>query len=128
MGRNRFVIGLVALNVLMLALVAAQAAPDRAPAEVLRGRARELVDERGRIRAKLDVDEAGEVVLRLIDQNGTIRVKLGAADHGSALLLIDEATEPGVHIIARRAPTSTRPNTTSITLRGADTQPRVIRP
>ncbi len=112
----------------MLALVAAQAAPDTAPVEVLRGRALELVDERGQIRAKLDVDEAGEVLLRLIDQNGTIRVKLGAAEHGSALLLIDEATEPGVHIIARRAPTSSRPNTTSITLRGVDGQPRVIRP
>ena len=128
MGRHRFVTGLVALNVLMLALVAAQAAPDRTPVEVLRGRALELVDERGRTRAKLDVDEVGEVVLRLIDQNGTIRVKLGAADHGSALLLIDVATEPAVHIIARRAPTASRPNTTSITLRGADAQQRVIRP
>lgn len=128
MRNNPSVIWLFALNLLVLALVGAQAAPDRAPAEILRGRALELTDERGQIRVKLDVDEAGEVVLRLIDQNGTIRVKLGAAEHGSALLLIDETTEPGVHLIARRAPTSSRPNTTSITLRGADAQPRVIRP
>jgi hypothetical protein len=112
MRQHRPVLGLGALNLLMLILVAAQAAPDNAPEGVLRGRALELVDERGQIRAKLDVDEAGEVVLRLIDQDGTIRVKLGAADHGSALLLIDEATEPAVHIIARSAPTSSRPNTT----------------
>lgn len=128
MRQHRFVIGLVALNLLMLALVAAQAAPDGAPLEVLRGRALEPVDERGQIRAKLDVDEAGEVVLRLIDQNGTVRVKLGAADHGSVLRLIDEATEPDVHVVARRTPTSSRPNTTSITLRGADAPERVIGP
>jgi hypothetical protein len=128
MRQHRLAIGLITLNLLVLALVAAQAAPDGAAADVLRGRALELVDERGQIRAKLEVEESGEVVLRLIDQNGTIRVKFGAAEHGSSLLLIDEATEPAVHIVARRAPTPGRPNTTSITLRGADAEPRVIRP
>ncbi len=125
---HRPVIGLMAVNLLILLLVAAQARPAGTSADVLRGRALELHDERGRIRARLDVDEAGEVVLRLIDQHGTIRVKLGAADHGSALLLLDDATEPAVHLIARRTPTSGRPNTTSITLRGADAQQRVLRP
>jgi hypothetical protein len=128
MRQHRLAIGLITLNLLVLALVAAQAAPDGAADGVLRGRALELVDERGLVRAKLDVEESGEVVFRLIDQNGTIRVKFGDAEHGSSLLLIDEATEPAVHIVARRAPTPGRPNTTSITLRGADAEPRVIRP
>ena len=128
MRQHRPMIAILAVNLLILLLVAAQARPDRTSVEVLRGRALELIDERGQIRARLDVDEAGEVVLRLIDQNGTIRVKMGAAEHGSALLLIDDATEPAVHIIARRTPTSSRPNTTSITLRGADSQQRVITP
>jgi len=125
---HRPVIALMAVNLLILLLVASQARPDRSSVDVLRGRALELIDESGQIRARLDVDEAGEVVLRMIDQNGTIRVKMGAAEHGSGLLLIDEATEPAVHIIARRSPTSSRPNTTSITLRGADAQQRVITP
>jgi hypothetical protein len=40
------------------------------------------------------------VVFRLLDQDGTIRVKLGAAREGSGLLLANDATEPGVHILA----------------------------
>lgn len=128
MRQHRPLIALMAVNLLILLLVASQARPDRSSEDVLRGRALELIDERGQIRARLDVDEAGEVVLRMIDQNGTIRVKMGAAEHGSALLLIDEATEPAVHIVARRTPTSSRRNTTSITLRGADAQQLVLTP
>jgi hypothetical protein len=120
--------GLVAMNLLLLTLVAARAAPTGTPQDVLRGRALELVDERGHVRATLDVSETGEVLLRLRDQSGTIRVKLGAAEHGSGLLLLDEATEPAVQILARQTPTTSRPGTTSITLRGAGTQPHVIRP
>jgi hypothetical protein len=125
---HRPVIGFVAGSLFILLLGAAYARPAGRSVDVLRGRALELHDARGRIRARLDVDEAGEVVLRLIDQHGAIRVKLGAADHGSGLLLLDDATEPAVHLIARRTPTSSRPNTTSITLRGADAQQRVLRP
>jgi hypothetical protein len=96
-------------------------------APILRGRTLELVDDRGQLRARLHADETGEVVLKLLDKNGTIRVKLGAAEGGSGLVLADEATEPAIHIIARRKGASERPNTTSITLRGADGQQRVIR-
>jgi hypothetical protein len=41
-----------------------------------------------------------EVVLRLLDQQGAIRVKLGAAKDGSWLLLANDATEPGIHLLA----------------------------
>ena len=94
----------------------------------LRGHALELVDEHGQVRSRLNIETDGEVVLRLLDRNGTIRVKLGAGEDGSGLLLLDEATEPGVHIIARRIGTGARPLTTSLTLRGTDGQERVIRP
>jgi hypothetical protein len=81
--------------------VAAQAVPT-----VLRAQAIELVDSRGQVRAQLNVDTVGgEVVFRLRDANGTIRVKLGASEAGSGLLLADEATEPGVHILAKRTGT-----------------------
>ena len=128
MTQHRMVIGLIALNLLLIVLVAAQAGPSGKPQEVLRGRAIELIDERGQVRATLDVDDTGEVLLRLRDRNGTIRVKLGAAEHGSGLLLVDDATDPAIQIIARRTPTASRPGTTSITLRGPGTQPHVIRP
>jgi hypothetical protein len=68
------------------------------------------------------------VVLRLLDRLGTIRVKLGAGEHGSGLLLLDEATEPGVHMIARRTPAAERPMTTSLTLAGAGDERRIITP
>ena len=58
------------------------------------------------MRAQLDVEAEGEVVFRLRDSNGTIRVKLGASESGSGLVLADEATEPGVHILATRSGTS----------------------
>jgi hypothetical protein len=95
---------------------------------VLRAQAFELVDERGQVRSRLNVESSGEVVLRLLDQKGTIRVKLGAGETGSGLVLIDEATEPGIHLVARRTGTTERPTTTSITLRGTEGPPRVIRP
>jgi hypothetical protein len=59
MKQHRLVIGLVALNLLLFVLVAAQAGPHGTPQDVLRGRALELIDERGQVRATLDVDEAG---------------------------------------------------------------------
>ena len=80
---------------------AAQTQPD-----IVRARAIELVDDRGRVRAQLDVESSGEVVFRLRDSAGTIRVKLGASEDGSGLLLANEDTEPGVHILANRRATS----------------------
>jgi len=54
--------------------------------------------------------------------------RLGAGESGSGLLLADETTEPGIHMVARRAGTKERPNTTRIALTGADGKPRVIEP
>ena len=130
MKLQRFAITLTVLNLVLLFLIAAQAGSTtaQAVAPILRGRVLELVDDRGQVRSRLNVEPTGEVVLRLLDQNGTIRVKLGAGQDGSGLVLADEATEPAIHLVARRAGTSKRPNTTSITLKGADGQQRVIRP
>ena len=129
MKMQRFATALTLINLVLLLLIArAGNTTTQEVTATLRGRELELVDERGQIRTRLTVESRGEVVLRLLDQTGTIRVKLGAGEDGSGLLLADEETEPGVHIIARRAGTSERPTTTSITLRGAEGQERVIRP
>jgi hypothetical protein len=130
MTMQRLAVALGATNLVLVCLVLSPAGPTTAQdaAPVLRGRAVELVDDRGRVRSRLDVAADGEVVLRLFDRHGTIRVKLGAGEDGSALLLLDETTSPGVHLVARRTGTAERPATTGVTLTGVDGRPRVIRP
>jgi hypothetical protein len=115
-------LGVVSL-VLALAVVVlfnrATAAQSAAPS-ILRAQAIELVDGRGRVRAQLTVEASGEVVFRLRDDRGTIRVKLGASEAGSGLLLANEATEPGVHILANR-------NDTFVTVQRGERR-QIIRP
>lgn len=128
MKLQRLAVLLTAINLTLLLLLVAQAGRTQTDASILRGSALELVDDRGEVRTRIDVEESGEVVLRMTDQGGTIRVKLGAGSDGSGLVLMDEATEPAIHLVARRAGTSERPNTTAITLQGANGQERIIRP
>jgi hypothetical protein len=107
MNPMRIAVALSAINGALL-LVALTRAPVPGPGEVLRGSALELVDDGGRIRARLNVEPSGEVVLRLLDRRGTIRVKLGAGEDGSGLLLANDATEPGVHLLAKADGSSIR--------------------
>jgi hypothetical protein len=87
-----------------------------------------LVDERNVVRVRLNVKESE---LNLFDKNGIIRVKLGAGEDGSGLVLSEGGTDASrgyVQVIARRAGTSERPTTTSITLKASDGRQRVITP
>ena len=71
---------------------------------MLRARTIELVDGRGQVRAQIKVERPSrEVVFRLRDQDGQVRVKLGAGRDGSGLLLLNEATEPGIQALAGRS-------------------------
>jgi hypothetical protein len=110
MNSLRIAVLVTALNLglLLAALAHSGSASPQAPAPLLRGRALELVDERGQIRARLNVESNGEVVFRLLDDRGTIRVKLGADEEGSGLLLANDATEPGVHLLAKAAGSSVK--------------------
>jgi len=130
MKMQRLAIALTVINILLLLLAVARAGSTAAQpvTPIVRASAFELVDDRGQVRSRLNVESNGEVVLRLLDKDGTIRVKLGAAEDGSGLVLLDEATEPAIHIIARRTGTSEKPTTTRITLRGTGGQQRVITP
>jgi hypothetical protein len=127
---QRLTLALLAINLLLLTLSLSAAVSSAAQAinPILRIRGLELVDEHGRVRSRLNVESEGEVVFRLYDQTGTIRAKLGADQSGSGLLLADETTAPGVHIVARRAGISGRSKTTAITLTGAEGRERVIAP
>lgn len=115
-----------ALTALNLVLLLGALTQDPSPAAggstgLLRGRALELVDERGQVRARLNVEPTGEVVFRLLDQEGTIRIKLGAGKKGSGLLLNNDATEPGVHLLANSDGSSVR-------VVNKDGRERVIKP
>jgi hypothetical protein len=105
-GRLAVVTTSISIVAALSALLYERSAVAQPVATVLRAQAIELVDGRGRVRAQLNVEANGEVVFRLRDSSGTIRVKLGASEDGSGLLLANEATEPGVHILAKRNATS----------------------
>ena len=118
---QQFVSVLVGAGALVLLGAAFQGRPAEAKSvpTVLRAQAIELVDTRGRVRAQLNVS-GGQVVFRLRDAAGTVRVKLGADEAGSGLLMLDEATEPGLHLLATR-------NGTSLALQRGE-QRRVLTP
>ena len=117
MKTQRLAIALTIINLALTVFLLAQL--HRADAEeletsqqaapVLRGRALEIVDTQGRIRASISVEPPATVdsksypetvLLRLTDpKNGPV-VKLTAAENGSALGMSDDA-EGGIHISAR---------------------------
>jgi hypothetical protein len=127
---SRLTVLLTAVNLLVLVILLSHDEPALAQgdAPILRGSGLELVDADGQVRAQFSVESDGEAVFRIRDAKGAIRVKLGAGNEGSGLVLLDETTEPGVQIVARREPTPTRTTTTSIALTGAGGKHRVIVP
>jgi hypothetical protein len=124
MNNNRLAVTLTVINLILLIIVMAQnrMIANRTIPEVLRVRAFELVDENDRVRAQLNIDETnGEVIFRLRDEKETIRVKLGASEEGSGLLLINDLTEPGVHLMAKQ-------DDTSLTITNQSGAEQVIKP
>jgi hypothetical protein len=83
------------LAVLLASLSGLRAVWAQGAAPVLRGRALEIVDEQGRVRASISVVPAGTsgagerypetVLLRLITERGRPSVKLSATEEGSGL-------------------------------------------
>ncbi|PYS59248.1 MAG: hypothetical protein DMF76_16930 [Acidobacteria bacterium] len=99
---QRIAIGLTVVNLLLLLFLLAQihrtTAQDVVP--VLRGRALEIVDGQGRVRAEILVhgpERVGgklypeTVLFRMADQNRRPVVKFTAAENGSALGLFDDS-------------------------------------
>jgi hypothetical protein len=125
---QRLAVAVTVANFALLAFLLDGRAAAQGEPPVVRGRGLELVDSAGRVRAQFTVEPDGEAVFRLRDRTGTIRVKLAAGEDGSGLLLLDEATEPAVQIVARRSPSADRPSSTSINLTGANGQRRTIAP
>ena len=112
---HRFALGLTALNLVLLVVIllghvpAAFAKPSQPT--ILRARALEIVDDRGRVRAAIlvhgpetvnGVTYPETVLLRLIDPKGGPVVKLTAAANGAALGLSDGLDgSGGIQLYAR---------------------------
>jgi len=112
MNIQRVLFALTAANLVLLVLLLAQGHPalGQGDAPTLRGRALEIIDERGQVRARINVEPATtmpdgkiypeSIVFRMTDPDGRIRVKLGADQDGSGLLLANDSQQPGVHMLA----------------------------
>jgi hypothetical protein len=102
MKNQRLLVALTVLNLVLLTyqVVRPRIALAQEPAPVLRGRALEIVDDRGKVRAQLTVFPADPkhklpngdpypetVLLRLIDPNGRPSVKLATDVRGGGLYL-----------------------------------------
>ena len=107
MTSQRLAVALTALNfvVLLGAMAQDRVAHAKSPLGVLRGRALELVDDEGRVRAEIRILPADPTVkmpdgsrgipetvqLRLIDSKGSPHVKIGSLEDGSGIVLGGES-------------------------------------
>jgi hypothetical protein len=121
MKTQHLALALTIVNVVLLTFLVARS-PSMADefAPVLRGRALEIVDDRGKVRASIKVLPADPnaklpdgstgypetVLLRLVTSNGRPNVKLATTEDGSVLVLGGEADPTHVQVLARGADTS----------------------
>ena len=137
MKHQRLLVVITVFNILLLLFSVAQtrAVVAGAVAPVLRGRALEIVDDKGRVRASITilpgdpnfkmpdgtVGYPESVLLRLISPKGRPNVKIGASDRGSGLGLGGEDDPTYVQILAE----GTR---TSLKLTNKDGREKLIKP
>ena len=133
--RSLVALTLVNLVVLLLSL-AQQFRPAFAQGEpaVLRGRALEIVDGQGRVRASISVlppgksptgedQEAETVLLRLITERGRPSVKIGSSEPSSGLSFAGPTGTKDTYLILQSKGT-----TSSLKLRNEDGRERVFTP
>jgi hypothetical protein len=104
-----------------------------AAAPVLRGRALEIVDERGRVRASLSVLPAGTsahgdrypetVLLRLITERGRPSVKIGSSEEAAGMSLAGPTGTNDTYVILEAKGTAS-----SLKLKNEDGREQVVRP
>jgi len=136
MKTPRSLIALTAVNLALLLLaVAQQLRPTFAQGEppVLRGRALEIVDGQGRIRASINVlpssraldgeDQAETVLLRLITERGRPSVKIGSSEPTSGLSFAGPTGTKDTYLILQSKGT-----TSFLKLRNEDGREQVVTP
>jgi len=134
---QRLLIVLTVVNIAMLTISIARtdAAGAHDVAPILRGRALEIVDDSGRVRASITVFPADPrapmpdgtmgypetVLLRLISSAGRPNVKIAAKESGATVSLGGESDPTGVLILAEGG-------STSMKLNNKDGRERLINP
>ena len=136
MDAKRLVVVLTVTNLAVLAfstahLVSTAFAQSSAP--VLRGRALEIVDEQGRVRASINVLPAGtsqkgdvhpEIVLfRLNTERGRPSVKIGSSEEASGLSLAGPTGTKDTYVILEA-----KGHATSLKLRNEDGREQIVKP
>jgi len=124
---------LTVVNLGLFSFQSVHAPHPASPPDVLRGRALEIVDDRGKVRASITIMPEDPkviwkgkpypetVLLRLITADGRPNVKLGAGKNGSGLLIAGEDDPTYVQVLAEGRETTVR-------LKDTDNRERVIRP
>jgi hypothetical protein len=134
MRTQRYLFALSILNLLLLAfLLLSRTGPAMASSrsDVLRGRALEIIDDHGRVRASIKLHEAGTfkptgkkipetVMLRLIDSEGRPEVKIGASVEGGGLSLVGRSDSIQLLLLAD--------SSSSVRLKDPSGRERVIQP
>lgn len=136
MGNRPSLYALMVLNLALLALALAQQfRPAVAQPElpVLRGRALEIVDPQGRIRASITVlpasksssgeEQSETVLLRLITERGRPSVKIGASEPTSGLSFAGPTGTKDTYVVLQ-----SRGTTSSLRLRSEDGRQQVLEP
>ena len=121
--KPRLLVGLTAINILMLAASLAQtgaAAMAQGSLPVLRGRGLEIVDDAGRVRASISILPADPnvkmpdgttgttetVLLRLINSKGRPNIKIAAHERGAGTLVAGESDPTWVQTLAEGGKTT----------------------
>ena len=135
MKAQRLLIALTVVNLALLIFTLARIRPaiagDVPP--VLRGRALQIVDERGRVRASLEVLPAttqpnGEtypetVLLRLITEQGRPSVKISASEQAAGVSLAGPSNTKDTYVILDAKGTAS-----SLRLRNEDGREQTVKP
>jgi hypothetical protein len=135
MKTQRFLIVLTVVNLALLVITLAQnhSAVAGGVQPILRGSALEIVDERGRVRASLNVVPAGAqangqtypetVLLRLITERGRPSVKISASEQNSGLSFAGTSGSKDTYVIL-----GSTGNTSSLKLRNENGKEYVVNP
>lgn len=135
MKAQRLAMVLTVINLVILIFTLTQLRPAVAQgvAPVLRGRALEIVDQQGRVRASLSVLPAGTsahgdrypetVLFRLITERGRPSVKIGASEEAAGVSFAGPSNTKDTYVVLKAEGT-----TSSLKLRNEDGREQLIKP
>jgi hypothetical protein len=121
MNMQRIAIVVTLINLALFTFQLAEVRALDAP-PVLRGRALEIVDSQGRVRASLMVHEDSQTsILRLIDSRGRPAVKIATTEDGAGLSLVGDGSRAYVQL-------GTDGTTSTLRLLNSNGREQILRP